>query len=321
MAIAIRARQSLTRRQLLARSASSLALAAFGSLARPYLSRAADRPQIACGLASGDVSAGSAVVWARADRPARMQVECSTLESFKTIIRSASSEALPERDFTSKVLLEGLPPGQDIFYRVRFEDIAVSGISGETQVGHFRTAPTEQGSISFVWSGDTAGQGWGIDASRGGMRTYKTMLENRPDFFIHSGDHIYADCPVPTELKLPNGETWRNIVTEEKSAVAHSLAEFRGNYKYNLLDDNLRAFNAQVPMLAQWDDHEVTNDWSPGGSADETGYAEDGASRLVQRARRAFHEFMPIRATLAQAGRIYRRVGYGPLLDVFLIDM
>ena len=49
-------------------------------------------------------------------------------------------------------------------------------------------------------------------------------------------------------------------------------------------------------MLAQWDDHEVTNDWSPIGSADETGYAEDGTSRLVARARRAFFEFMPIRA-------------------------
>ena len=321
MAIAIRAKQSLTRRHLLVRSASTVALAGLGGLAGPYLSRAADRPQIANGVASGDVSAGSAVVWARADRPARMQVECSTLESFKTIIRIASSEALPERDFTSKVLLEGLPPGQDIFYRVRFEDIALSGISGETQVGHFRTAPLEQGSISFVWSGDTAGQGWGIDASRGGMRTYKTMLENRPDFFIHSGDHIYADCPIPAELKLPNGETWRNIVTEEKSIVAHGLAQFRGNYKYNLLDDNLRAFNAQVPMLAQWDDHEVTNDWSPVGTADETGYAEDGTSRLVARARRAFHEFMPIRAIPEQEGRVYRKIGYGPLLDVFLIDM
>jgi alkaline phosphatase D len=321
MAIAIRAKQALTRRQLLVRSASTVALVGLGGLAKPYLSRAADRPQIASGLASGDVSAGSAVVWARADRPARLRVECSTVESFKSIIRVASSEALPEHDFTSKVLLEGLPPGQDIFYRVRFEDIGESGISGETQVGHFRTAPLEPASISFVWSGDSAGQGWGIDPTRGGMRTYKTMLENRPDFFIHSGDHIYADCPIPSELKLPNGEIWRNIVTEEKSAVAHSLAQFRGNYKYNLLDDNLRAFNAQVPMLAQWDDHEVTNDWSPIGTADETGYAEDGASRLVERGRRAFHEFMPIRAISSQAGRVYRRIGYGPLLDVFLIDM
>src|SRR3984893_14926350 len=321
MAIAIRAKQVLTRRQLRVRSASTVALAGLGSLAKPYLSRAADRPRIACGLASGDVSAGSAVVWARADRPARMHVECSTLESFRTILRVGSADALPDHDFTSKVLLEGLPPGQDIFYRVRFEDIAESGISGETQVGHFRTAPADKRSVSLVWSGDTAGQGWGIDPSRGGMRTYRTMLENRPDLFIHSGDHIYADCPVPTELKLPNGEIWRNIVTEEKSTVAHSLAQFRGNYKYNLLDDNLRAFNAHVPMLAQWDDHEVSNDWLPIRTADETGYREDGTSWLVARAARAFHEFMPIRSTPEQAGRVYRKVGYGPLLDVFLIDM
>src|SRR6266700_4550900 len=179
MAVAIRAKQSLTRRQWLVRSASTVALAALGGLARPYLSRAADRPGIGCGLASGDVSTDSAVVWARADRPARMLVECATLESFKTIIGVASSDALPEHEFTSKVPLQGLPAGQDIFYRVRFDDTAETGISGETQVGHFRTAPAAQGSrsqasisptsISFVWSGDTAGQGWGIDPTRGGM--------------------------------------------------------------------------------------------------------------------------------------------------------
>src|SRR6202521_6247739 len=113
MAIAIGAKKSLTRRQLLVRSASSVALAGLGSLARPYLSRAADRPVIASGIQSGDVSSGSAVVWARADRPARMRVEYSTIESFKTLIGAASSDALPDHDFTAKALLEGLPPGQD----------------------------------------------------------------------------------------------------------------------------------------------------------------------------------------------------------------
>ncbi|MGY3080387.1 phosphodiesterase/alkaline phosphatase D-like protein [Bradyrhizobium sp. LM6.10] len=94
-----------------------------------------------------------------------------------------------------------------------------------------------------------AGQGWGIDTSRGGYRSYRTMLDNRPDFFIHSGDHIYADCTIPSEQKLPNGETWRNAVTEEKSEIAHTLAQFRGNYKYNHLDENFLAFHAEVPML------------------------------------------------------------------------
>jgi len=322
MPIAIRAGQGLNRRQWLVRSAATCAVAGLGTIARPYLSRAADRPLIASGIQSGDVSSSSAVIWARADRAARMRVECSTAEDFKRIIVTASANALPDRDFTSKVLVEGLPAGQDIFYRVRFEDIDGQGLGGEAQVGRLRTAPAIRNSISFAWSGDTIGQGWGIDESRGGLRTYRTMLDNRPDFFIHSGDHIYADCPVERELKLPDGGVWRNVVTEEKSVVAQTLAQFRGNYKYNWLDPNFRDFHAAVPMFAQWDDHEVTNDWAPAGTADEAGYAEDGSSLLVARARRAFHEFMPMRVSPQQEdGRIYRRIGYGPLLDIFMLDM
>lgn len=312
-----RASRAWTRRQFLVRSAFSLPIA---SLATPSISRAADRPQILGGIQSGDVSDGSAVIWGRAGRPARMQVEWSTVESFKTIIASASGDALPDADFTSKLLLTDLPPGQDIFYRLRFDDIA-TGLGGESRIGHFRTAPAASQSISFLWSGDTAGQGWGIEASRGGYRSYRTMLDNRPDFFVHSGDHIYADCAILPEQKLPNGEIWRNIVTEEKSEVAQTLAQFRGNYKYNHLDDHFRAFHAEVPMFAQWDDHEVTNDWAPTGSYDEAGFDHDGTPRLVARARRAFFEFMPIRDIGSRQGRVYRKIAYGPLLDVFIIDM
>ena len=165
-----------------------------------------------------------------------MLVEVATTDSFKDIRSAVAIDALPESDFTAKALLEDLPAGQDIFYRVRFEDLAAPTISSEAQVGRFRTAPNDRRSVSFVWSGDTAGQGWGIDEARGGMRTYATMLKNRPDFFIHSGDSIYADCPIERELKLPNGEMWKNLVTEEKSRIATTVADYRGNYKYNLLD-------------------------------------------------------------------------------------
>jgi alkaline phosphatase D len=306
----------LTRRQLLVGSGSAFVL---GGLAKPYLSRAAGRPQIVCGIQSGDVDAASAVVWSRADRPARMRVEYSTVESFGTILGAASGDALPETDFTAKLLLDNLPAGQRIFYRVRFEDFA-TGIASEGRVGQFRTPSRARQSVSFVWSGDVAGQGWGIDESRGGYRSYRTMLDNRPDFFIHCGDHIYADCTIPATQALPNGTTWRNIVTEEKSAVAQTLRQFRGNYRYNWLDRNLRAFHAEVPMFAQWDDHEVTDDWSP-ATVDESGVDDAGNSRLVARARRAFFEYMPIRRIPAREGRVYRRIGYGPLLDVFMIDM
>ncbi len=73
------------------------------------------------------------------------------------------------------------------------------------------------------------------------------MLKHEPDFFIHSGDSIYADCEISSQLTLKNGDIWRNLVTEEK--VAETLAEFRGNHKYNLLDTNVRDFNATCAEL------------------------------------------------------------------------
>ena len=317
MAVTVRHGAIFSRRRLLASVTAAGAATFLGGIAKPYLSRAADRPQITHGIQSGDVSIDSGVMWSRADRPARMRIEAATTESFRDIIQTVTCDASADSDFTAKALLENLPAGQDIFYRVAFENLDSPTIMGEPQVGRFRTAPDTRRPVSFVWSGDTCG-GWGIDEARGGMRTYATMLRNRPDFFIHCGDNIYAECPLGPEHKLPNGEVWRNVVTEEKSRVAETLADYRGNYKYNLLDRNLRAFNAEVPTFAQWDDHEVTNDWWPGmplrvGDADITALAARGC--------RAFHEFMPTRQTAAERGRIYRKIAYGPLLDVFMLDM
>jgi alkaline phosphatase D len=316
----------MSRRRFLATAAASTAITAVGSVSKPYLSRAADRPLITHGIQSGDVWVDSAVIWARADRPARMLAEVATTDSFNTIHRAVFVDALPESDFTAKVLIDGLPAGQDIFYRIRFQDFASPTITGEPMTGRFRTAPGDRRSISFVWSGDTAGQGWGIDESRGGMHTYATMLRNRPDFFIHSGDNIYADGPILAEQKMPNGEIWKNLVTEDKAKCAETLAEFRGNYKYNLLDANVRAFNAEVPIFTQWDDHEVTNNWWPGepltrAERQRKKYGEKNALVLAARAARAFHEYMPLRFTQAEPGRIYRKTSYGPLLDVFMLDM
>jgi len=305
--------RTLSRRRLLATVGSAAVATGLDGIARPYLSRAADRPVITHGIQSGDVSLDSGMVWARADRPSRMTVEVATTDSFKTIHGGVFVDALPESDFTAKALLENLPAGQDIFYRVRFADFAEPTILSEPMIGRFRTAPSDRRPISFVWSGDTAGQGWGIDEARGGMRAYATMLKSRPDFFLHSGDTIYADGPIAAEVKLPDGTLWKNIVTEDKSKPAETLAEFRGNFKYNLLDQNLRAFNTAVPMLVQWDDHEVYNNWWPGeplptNEHRKTNYKSSNALLLAARASRAFHEYMPLRVTSAEAGRVYRKI-------------
>jgi alkaline phosphatase D len=96
---------ALTRRRLLVAGAASAVLTALGPIARPAVSRAADRPRITHGLQSGDVTADSGVVWARTDRPARMLVEAAASDSFRDIIAGTYVDALPESDFTGKVLL------------------------------------------------------------------------------------------------------------------------------------------------------------------------------------------------------------------------
>jgi alkaline phosphatase D len=153
------------------------------------------------------------------------------------------------------------------------------------------------------------------------MRIYDTMRRLEPDFFIHSGDTIYADNPVPAEIQLPDGKIWKNVTTEAKSKVAETLEEFRGNFLYNLMDDNVRRFNASVPQIWQWDDHEVHNNWSPGLDLRESPeYKVKDVQTLVRRSRQAFLEYSPMRFESSHP-RIYRRIRYGPLLDVFMLDM
>ena len=84
-----------TRRRFVTTSMAA-AFAALDGIKRPYLSRAADRPTISHGLQSGDVSNNSGVVWARSDRPARMLVEWSTTESFKSVQNAGFVDVLPE---------------------------------------------------------------------------------------------------------------------------------------------------------------------------------------------------------------------------------
>ena len=87
------------------------------------------------GLQSGDVSTDSAMVWSRADRPSQMLVEVSTTGAFANVLKLPPISALPESDFTAKMLLENLPAGQDIFYRVGFRDLSHPDISSEPVVG------------------------------------------------------------------------------------------------------------------------------------------------------------------------------------------
>jgi alkaline phosphatase D len=57
------------------------------------------------------------------------------------------------------------------------------------------------------------------------------------------------------------------------------------------------------------------------GPDDLPTHARSDLLLLAARVCRAFHEFMPMRETPSEPGRIYRKIPYGPLLDVFMLDM
>ena len=269
---------------------------------------------------AGDVVPGRAMIWSRCDRAARMAVRWRSGGEWRTVTGPACGAA---SDFTGRVEITRLPAGERVEYEVTFEDANVRNSRSEPVLGSFKTPPATAGTgVKLIWGGDVCGQGWGIDTSRGGMKMFETMRRAGADLFVHSGDTIYADGPMTEAVPLPDRSFWRNIVTPEKAKVAETLAEFRGAHRYNLLDENVRRFNAETAQVWQWDDHEVMNNWSPGKDLrDDPRYGEKSIATLARRARQAFGEYSPMRVTAGDAQRLYRKIPYGPLLDVFVIDM
>jgi PhoD-like phosphatase, N-terminal domain len=89
---------------------------------------------------SGDINNNSAVIWSKTSKPAQMIVEYSTNELFRNVRRVLGGIATEKTDLTARLNLSGLPQGQQIFYRVLFQDIADNILSTSVQ-GTFRTAP------------------------------------------------------------------------------------------------------------------------------------------------------------------------------------
>ncbi|WP_214402452.1 alkaline phosphatase D family protein [Pseudonocardia lacus] len=304
-------------RRTLLRVAAVSGLAALASPAATPLLRS-DRPVLTHGVQSGDVLAGSGLVWARADRPSRMVVEVSDRPDFREALRLTGPVLSPDTDFTGRLRVPAL--GRTAHYRVSAEDLDLRTTSTPV-TGSFRLPPGPDGPVRFLWSGDIVGQGFGINPDIGGMRVFAAMAAREPDFFLCSGDTVYADGTLEETVVLPDGRTWRNVVTEAKTKPAETLAEYRGAFAYNRTDEHLRAFTAAVAQLNQWDDHEVHDNWYPGGVLDDDRYTERRTDVLAARAYRAFHEWVPLDRRRAVDGRVFRSLPYGPHVEVFVLDM
>lgn len=314
------------RRRLLQASAGAIFAPAKLSLAAPAIIQPESAwPELRHGVMTGDVDAQRAIFWSKTNLAAQPVLEWADNPEFRRSHFQAGAITDARRDYTCHLDVAGLPAGKTLHYRFHFKNAQNSRASVSSAPASL-TLP-ERGvakrNIRFCFSGDEAGQGWGINPEFGGYKIYQSMANYKPDFFIHSGDQIYADGPLQESVTLDDGSIWHNLVTPAKSKVAETLADFRGNFAYNQLDQSRRDFAAQVPFLVQWDDHEVRNNWFPGqiiGEQDPRYQQQRQIDQLAAYAKQAMFEYSPMRAHAHDPERVYRQFHYGPLLDVFMLD-
>ena len=83
---------------------------------------------ITSGVQTGDVEL-DALSGCRTDRPARLRVRYGTTDALAGARERVSAPTSAEADFTARLDLTGLPPGQRIVYEARFEGRGRRGLS------------------------------------------------------------------------------------------------------------------------------------------------------------------------------------------------
>jgi alkaline phosphatase D len=294
------------------------------------------------GVASGDVTDNSAVVWSRAKHRALMHVQYDTDQSFS---HAKSKTLLVDKltDFAGHIKLDSLSPDTIYYYRVWFSSASDStnnttkslSTRPDSMIGSFRTAPDHLTSkpISFVVGGDLGGQNYCRRDGTGGIQGYpifSIMQSLSPDFFIFNGDQIYGDNAC--SINGPSNVTgWTNIegnfpsVTDNK-VNWNNQTQLQGIYskhwEYNRADPHLQGLLRNTSMYSQADDHEVVNDyggkWSYWTNATKN---RTGFPNVVKAGINAFFNFSPIDRNKAEPDRVYRSFHWGKDFDLFLLDM
>jgi alkaline phosphatase D len=258
----------------------------------------------------GDVTATTAIVWARADRPARMYVDVRSRSESRVV---GPTPVGVEGDLTGQVEIGGLRPASPHTVRVWFSETGASTRSGPAASARFRTAP-EPGAANAVriaWSGDLAGQNVCRDADEG-FPILRTIDEFAPDLFLGLGDMIYADN------RCEKVGSYGNAQIKGDFGKAVDLEGFRAHWRYSREDPHLRALLSRTSYVAVWDDHEVVNDFGP--LHDARPQPGGSSNPLLPIGLRAFLEHNPIRKGPETPGRLYRSLRWGRHVELFLLD-
>jgi alkaline phosphatase D len=252
------------------------------------------------GVAAGDVTHESALIWTRTAGPSRVQIEWGPGAGLGTarVFRSPVVTASAQRDFTILTRLTGLEGGTLYSYRVLTGPADGREPLEERAVGQFRTAtaPDMKEPVRFVWSADLGGQQH-CRTSQMGYVIFDQLRRVAPAFALLLGDLIYGDerCSSPPHLPGSDFE-------------AESLDEFRRKHRYQHDDPALQRFLSEIPVYIIWDDHEVRNNFSGPGEP------------LMPAGRQALLEYWPVGTSADHPHRLYRRIRRGGDLEIFILD-
>lgn len=262
-------------------AASTVAADAVSAVALPLPEATTLFPQ---GVASGDTTPVSVVVWTRAVGTGDVTLEVATNAVFSPGSLVHSGLYTPDfgRDQVVKVDVDGLTPGTQYYYRF-LQD------GQSSRIGRVRTAllPSDVRPISFAFTGDS-------NAFFKPFTVLDHAAQDDPDLFLYVGDTIYGDD------------------ARSGSGVASTVPEYHAKYRENREDAPLRNLLARSGTVAMWDDHEVDNDFYGLGWPDPA---------QIVAGNQAFRDYMPVREDGGDPQRLYRSFRWGQAAEFFVLDV
>ncbi len=292
---------TLSRRRFMQTAAALGAVAAFASPARASNVKWTERRDVFPeGVASGDPDSSSVILWTRrpSAQTARVQLVCEVANdpAFEHIVATSHATVSTETDWTCRVLVGGLQPAHEYWYRFTDSDGAGS------RIGRTLTAPAEDDAreVHFAFVSCQ-------NVNYGAQNAYRRMIyederaapQDRLGFVLHLGDFIYELVWYSEDRKEMYDRHVRDFMRYEHGEkisdfhIPTNLDDYRAVYRAYLRDPDLQDARARFPFVPMWDNHEFS--WLGWQSLQEF----DGVTRPAQTrkvaAMQAWFEYLPAR--------------------------
>ncbi|MGM8936701.1 alkaline phosphatase D family protein [Pseudomonas neustonica] len=264
------------------------------------------------GVASGDPLADRIMVWTRVTpkdanaENVEVSWEVASDAAFTQLLHNGSASTGPERDYTLKVDVQNLLPGETYFYRFK----AGNTVSATGKMKTLPSAGVQQVRFAVMSC---------ANFPAGYFHAYaEAARESELDAVLHLGDYIYeyGTGGYATEDAAALGRS----LSSDNNTELLNLSDYRKRYALYRTDTDLQSLHAAAPFIAVWDDHEVANDtWKDGAENHNEGEGDFTERKLA--ALQAYFEWLPVRpASEDDELTIYRSFDFGDLVSLHMLD-